>query len=236
MAKSHLKRLAAPRTWAIARKDNVYIARPNPGAHKMLFGISLSTAMTDMINCAQTNREVKSILHHKEILVDGVRRKDEKFMVGLMDTISIKEIGEYYRVILSRKGKLTIVKIEQKEALIKPSRIINKTLLKKGLMQLNLIDGRNMIVKDGKYNVGDTLMLSLPKQDIKEQLKLEKGMCAYLIGGKHMGEVGMIESIEGSKIRLKSGKTAYETAKSYAFVVGREKPSITLNVQAEDNN
>lgn len=228
MTKSHLKRLAAPRTWAIARKENTFITRPNPGPHSMMFGISLSTLMTDLIGCAKTKKEVKSILHDKEILVDGTRRKDEKFMAGLMDTISIKEIDEHYRVILDKKGKLAVVKIDAKEAGIKPSRIMNKTILKKGLIQLNMIDGRNMLVKDGKYKVGETLMLSLPKQDIKEHLKLEPGMIAYLIGGKHIGGHGLIEAIDGNNIKIKSGSDLFETAKRYAFVIGKDKPMIGL--------
>lgn len=231
MAKSHLKRLSAPKTWAISRKDNVFITRPNPGAHKMSFGISLATAMTDLISCAKTKKEVKSILHDKDILVDGIRRRNEKLIVGLMDTLSIKEIDEYYRFMLTKKGKVTAIKIDAKEAVIKPSRIMNKTMLKKCRIQINLMDGRNMIVKDGKYKVGDTLVLSLPKQEIKDHLKLEAGMCAYLIGGKHIGDIGAIEAIEGSKIKIKTGSTLYETAKSYAFVVGRENPMITISAQ-----
>lgn len=228
MAKSHLKRLAAPRTWAISRKENVFITRPNPGAHSMMFGISLSTLMTDLIGCAKTKKEVKSILHNKEILVDRARRRDEKFMAGLMDTIHLKEIDESYRVILDRKGKLAVVRIDEKEAGIKPSRIMNKTMLKKGLTQLNMIDGRNMLVRDGKYNVGDTLMLSLPEQEIKGHLKLEPGMIAYLIGGKHTGDHGLIEAVEGNSIKIKSGSAVFETAKQYAFVIGKDKPMISL--------
>ena len=229
MAKNHLKRLAAPKTWPIPRKENVFITRPNPGAHKMLFGMPLSVVMTDLIKCANTKKEVKSILYNKNILVDGKRRKDDKFIAGLMDTISIKDIDEYYRIILDKKGKIAAVKIDEKEASVKLSKIIGKTMLKKGLIQLNLIDGRNITAKKDDYKAGDTLVLSMPEQKIDGHLKLESGMIAYLIGGKYMGDIGVIEAIEGSKIKIKSEKGIYETAKHYAFVVGKEKPVIALS-------
>lgn len=229
MAKNHLKSIAAPNTWPISRKKNVFVTRPNPGAHKMLFGMPISVIMIDLIKCANTKKEVKSILKNKNVLIDGKKKSDDKNIVGLMDTISLKDIDEYYRIILSKKGKIMAIKIGEKETSVKPSKIIGKTVLKKGLIQLNLLDGRNIIVKNDDYKVGDSLVLSLPEQKINGHLKLENGMIAYLIGGKHMGETGVLESVEGSKIRVRTEKEVYETAKDYAFIIGKEKPVIALS-------
>lgn len=228
MAKNHLKRLAAPRTWPLPRKVDIFITKPNPGAHKMLFGMPLATVMTGLIKCANTKKEVKNIIRNKNVLVDGKRRNDEKFIVGLMDTISLKEIDEYYRIVLCSRGKITAVKIDERESLIKPARIINKKALKKGIIQLNTDDGRNMLVKKDDYKAGDTVVISLPGQNITEHLKLETGMTAYMTGGKYMGDIGVIEAIDGQKIKIKSGKGVYETARKYAFVVGKDRPVIKL--------
>ena len=35
MVKNHLKRLAAPKTWGIKRKELVWITRPMPGAQSL---------------------------------------------------------------------------------------------------------------------------------------------------------------------------------------------------------
>ena len=55
-------------------------------------------------------------------------------------------------------------------------------------------------------------------------------MLIYLIGGKHIGDMGKVEDVHGDKIRYKSRKgDVYETLKEYAFVIGKEKPSIKLS-------
>jgi len=70
----------------------------------------------------------------------------------------------------------------------------------------------------------------VPEQKIKEHLKFEKGSFVYLSGGKHKGESGVIDEIKNSIIKLKpeSGES-FETSKKFAFVIGREKPVISLS-------
>ena len=51
-----------------------------------------------------------------------------------------------------------------------------------------------------------------------------------MTGGKHIGETGNVEDIIGDKITYKNQKgNLIETSKKYAFVVGDDEPSITLN-------
>jgi len=230
MAKRHLKKLAAPKTWPIKRKDRTFITRPYPGSHSLSMGISLSTVMRDLIKCANTKKEIKSILHDKDLLVDG-RKRDDKHMVGLMDVVVIKDTNEHYRMLLDDKGKIAAFKIDASEASLKPSKIICKTKLKKGLTQLNMSDSRNLIVKDDTYKVGDSLLLSVPDQKVKDHLKLENGAYVFLTGGKHIGEAGTVMNIEGKIIKVKLKEGAFETSKEYAFVIGKEKPSISLGKQ-----
>ena len=56
-------------------------------------------------------------------------------------------------------------------------------------------------------------------------------MLVYLVGGKHAGTLGIIENVSENKIAYKEqageGKK-YETLKEYAFVIGKDKPIVSL--------
>ena len=130
MVKNHLKRIAAPRTWRIARKKTVYITRANPGAHKKDLSLSLSLMMREMVKVAKSSKEVVHILHHKEVLVDGKRVRDKKRSIGLMDVVNFPELGEAYRITLDIKGKLAAVPIKGEELFLKVCRIEDKSWVK----------------------------------------------------------------------------------------------------------
>ena len=142
-----------------------------------------------------------------------------------MDVIALK--NKYFRVVLD-KGKLNLIPIDKKEAGFKPCKIIGKNIVK-GKVQLNLYDGKNSLIEKDNCKVGDTLIIGLPKQEIKEHIKLEKGCFIYLVGGKHKGDVGKIEGIISNKITYK-GKSGemIETLKKYVFVVGKDQAVISL--------
>ena len=225
--KRHLKRLAIPKSWLVKKRGLTFILKPNPGPHPIKLGLPLNSVLRDMLGIAKNSKEVKKILHDNEVLIDGIRRKELKFPVGIMDVIEFKKSNEYFRVVLE-KGKIKLIAIDKKEAGIKPCRITGKSLVK-GKVQLNLYDGKNILTEKDDYKVGDMVVIELPKQNIKEHIKLEKGALIYLIGGKHSGDVGKIENIISNKITYK-GKSGeiIETLKKYVFVVGKDKPVISL--------
>lgn len=225
--KRHLKRLAAPKSWLIKRRGLTFVTKPNPGPHSLKLALPLEIVIRDILGVAKNSREVKKILYDDEVLVDGIRRKELKFPVGIMDVIEIKKINECFRVVLD-KGKINLIPINEKEAGFKPCRIIGKNLVR-GKTQLNLYDGKNIFVENDEYKVGDTVIVGLPKQEIKEHIKLEKGCFIYLVGGKHIGDVGKIEDIISDKVTYKGkGGEIIETSKKYVFVVGKDKPVISL--------
>lgn len=227
MVKNHLKRIAVPKTWNIPRKEGVYITRPNPGAHPMDYSMSISLFMREFIKVAKSAKEVKKILNTKDVFVDKRKRTDDKYPVGIMDIIEFPQIEEYYRVLLDNKGRLSAVKADSKEAKFKLSKIVSKTKLPKAKVQLQMSDGRSIIVDKDTYKTGDSLQLELPEQKIVGHLPLEKGALVLLIGGKQAGKVETVEEISDTKILLKSKKDSFETAKRYAFVVGKDKPAFT---------
>jgi len=228
MVKNHLKRLNAPKSWPIKRKETVWIVRPNPGAHEFAYSIPLTIALRELLKHAKTTREVKHIVYNKEVLVDGKRRKDIAYPVGLMDVISIPEIKENYRILFNNKGKITAIKIDDKEAKIKICKIKSKKLIK-GKTQLNTTDGRNLLIDKDEDKVGDSVVIELEKQKIVQHLKMEKGALIYLIGGKHISSVGNVEKIEKNKLIFKTKENnVYETLKKFAFVIGKDKALITI--------
>lgn len=230
MVKRHLKRLVAPKSWKIKRKGITFITRPNPGMHSKKNSTSINVVLRDMLSYTKTTRDIKMILADKGILVDKIQIKDHKFSVGVMDLIEMPKINKCFRILLNKKGNIYPVEIKGDETKIKLCKIVGKSVIKKGKIQLNLNDGKNIIIDKNNYNTGDTLVIEVPEQKIKEHLKFEKGACVYLSGGKHKGESGIVDEIKNSIIKVKpeSGES-FETSKKLAFVIGKEKPIITLS-------
>ena len=228
MAKDHLKRLAAPKTWQIKRKTSKFVTKPAPGPHSIGLAMPLNTIMKELLGYAQTTREVKKIINTGCVKVDGRPRKDFRYPVGVFDTLEFTSTGEHFRALIDKKGRLTMIKSGKSESSAKPCKITGKTMVR-GKMQLNLYDGKNILVDKGTFNVGDTIMISLPDQKISKHLKLEKKSTIFLIGGKHMGETGIVGDIIQNKIIYKDNSgNLVETSKKYAFVIGDSKPLIAL--------
>lgn len=226
----HLKRYFAKKTWKIKRKGIKFITKPSPGPHKTEMSLPLNVILRDILKYANTNREVKFIIENKNVAVDGVRRKDYKFPVGLFDVLSLSEIDEHFRIILDNKGKINLIKIKKDESMLKPCKITGKRSAK-GKTQLNLYDGKNMIVTKDDFKVGDTVLITLGNKNfkIKESIKLDKNSLIYLTGGKHIGQIGRVQDIIGNRIiyKTESGEVI-ETLKKYAFSIGKEKSLVTL--------
>jgi len=227
-----MPRLAAPKSWPIERKISRWILRPVCGPHAIKNCLPIGVILKEILKHSKTTKEVNFILNQGFVLVNNIVRKDKKFPIGLMDVFEIKPLNESYRMVFSKKGKLSLLKIKDKG--IRICKIIGKTTVKAKKTQLNLNDGRNILISKGDYHVGDSVVLDLAKQSIKDSLKLEKGAAVYLIGGKHIGYIGKVKDIiaanglQKSKIVLDIAGKEFETLKEYAFVVGKEKPVIEL--------
>ncbi len=228
MVKNHLKRLATNKSWALKRKENKYITKPNPGAHSLKYGFPIVMAIRDMLKLARTRKETRDIMFKKNVMVDQKKRFDHKHNVGLMDIISFPSIKKSYRIVLNKKGKLNLIEIDEKESKSKIEKIVGKTAKGKQF-QLNLFDGRNVLVDKNDYKVNDTIIIELPKQKIIQHFKFEKKASILLTGGRHIGTVGVVESIEGDKLVFKNDKNEiFETVKEHAYVIGKEKPFVKI--------
>ena len=226
----HLKRLASPRSWAIPRKTTMWVVKPSAGPHPVEYALPLLLAVREFLNLAKTNAEARRIIGNGDILVDGTIVRNYKFPLGLMDVISIPKINQHYRVLLDRRGKLIFIKISKDEAKWKLVRIENKNTVRGGKTQLNLHDGRNILLDKNKYKTSDVLKLGIPDQKIQKSYSFGPGNIAMLIGGSHIGEfetISKYEEIKNPKPNIVFFED-FSTIKNYVFVVGQEKPEITV--------
>lgn len=224
MVKRHLTRLTAPESWPIQRKGIKWITRPSPGPHALENCIPLNLVIKSILKYAKTTKEVKKILDEGKILVDKKARKDFRFPMGIMDVLEIPQTKEHFRILYTSKGKFMVHKISAEESKSKPSKIISKKIIKGKKVQLNLYDGKNLIVDKDGFKVNDTLILSMDaKPTIKKHLKFEKGALVYLVEGKYKGMSGTIEDIKpifrNPTIKVKSKNKTFETSKYFAFVI-----------------
>ncbi len=231
----HLKRLWAPRFWRIAKKLRTWVVMPRPGPHPKLRSIPLLIVVRDLLQLAEVGKEAKKIIKAREILVDGRVRTDHKYPVGLMDVISIPRIGKHYRVVPHEHG-MKLVEISEEEANKKLCRIEDKTMVRGGKLQLNLHDGRNILIDPKKdvYKTGDSLLIEIPSQKILDHVKLEPGVLAVITEGENVGtmvkikEVIVTRSREPNKVVCEVDGQELRAIKDYVFPVGKDKPLITV--------
>ena len=240
----HQKRISAPRSWSVARKEHFWTVKPRPGPHPKERSLPLLLLVRDILKLADNAREARKILTEGNILVNGKVRKDYKFPVGLFDVISIPKLNEHYVMLMDRRGILTLVPIKEEEAKMKLCRVENKTTLKGGKIQINLHDGRNLL-SDGNIKTHDSLLISLENGEVLKVLPYEEGSKVVVFGGKHTAQIGeLVERIvrrssERNVVRIRSlgfcaalspaGETAeeegeiFETVEDFVFVIGTEK-------------
>lgn len=225
--KDHLKSLAAPKTWGFKRKKNIFTAKPNPGAHKLEDSVCLNFVIKNMLSLAKTKKEAKYILFNKNILVNGTRRTDVRFQVGLMDVITITETQNNYLLLVNKNGKLFLKEIQKKDSEQKLSWIKGKKT-QAGKIQLNLSDGRNILTDSKEFKVGDSLILKIPSQEIIKHLPFTENATAFIIKGKNIGVVGSVKSISGNIIKIENDGIITETTKKNLVIVGDKAPAIPL--------
>ena len=226
MSSSHMKRLTMPRSWPLPRKSTIWIQKPNPCGHTLEHCMPLGVVLRDVLGVAQTRREAKRIVHSKLVKVDGNLESDSGRGVGLMDVLTVGD--DNYRCILDTNGKLRYRPIPKKSASTKTCRVTGRSTIKGGKTQVHLHDGRNLLFDESPdYKTGDSLVISLPDQDIKAHHKFEEGAIAYLTGGSHIGETAIVRGHE-IKRSSKANEVKFDdfgTISDYVFVIGDKSDS-----------
>ncbi len=232
---NEIKRLTAPRSWAVKRKGSTWITKPSPGAHAVEDSIPVNVVLRDLLKVCNNASEVRSVLFEKGVLVDGKVVTSLKQGVGLMDVVSLPKMSAHYRMVMNHRGKLELVKIPENKAGWKLCRIENKTTVPGGKTQLNMHDGRNILIEGAAYKTGDVLKIEVPTQKIMEHYNLDKGSVALITSGAHVGEMAIVEEYVPTRLtseNLVKFKDGTSTVKSNVFIIGAKAPEIELPQEA----
>jgi len=185
---AHLKRQKVPKNWPIHRKGTTFVVRPNANLEH---GIPILIALRDVLKLAKNRKEVRKMIHEKSILLNGKIVNEEKNSATLFDVLKVGP--KYYRLVLSDKGKFKFDEIKEEDH--KVSKITNKKILKGTKIQLNLMDGRNLL-SDIKCKTNDSVIINFKTKKIEKCLELKEKANAVVFGGKHIGAKGKIEKID----------------------------------------
>lgn len=246
----HQKRLAAPLSYPVARKPYKYTFHGDSGAHgiKDANSIPLGIVLREMLGIAKTTRDLKFILNKRQVFVDGKPKISPRWMLGPNDVLSVPSVDVYYRMIpwVGRR-KIKLVPIDKKDANWKLCVIKNKHVLRGGNLQLNLDDGRNILIKKddkefSKYNTKGTLKIELPSQKILDYYPFELNSSVLIARGTNTGLSGKLQYIEKrigknrSIAIVESGEEKIITAMENLIVVGKDSIELPVFDPAKDSS
>ncbi|MHC1626287.1 MAG: 30S ribosomal protein S4e [Methanoculleaceae archaeon] len=234
----HLKRLTAPSAWNIRKKEKTFVIKTAPGPHDRN-ALPVAIWLRDHMHLAKNLREVRTILNKGAVIVNGRRVRDPHLGIGVFDIISIPRTGSNYRVLMDKKGKLVTIPISEEDAKTRLCKIADKTVVRGGKVQLNLLYGANVIA-DHRYRPRDSIVLTLGDPDtgegrfeIVDHYPFARGNVGMVIGGRHSGRVGRIVEIRetgGSvpnRVVLEDKRgERFDTIDDYLFMVGREESAV----------
>jgi small subunit ribosomal protein S4e len=224
----------------VNKKEYKWVVRPSPGPHRARFSVPLAVVLRDQLKVATSIKEVKAIVSQGKVLVDGRIRKDYRYPIGVMDVIAIPSASLYFRAMPHPTDYITLVKITSEDATYKLVKVANKTTLTGKMIQLNLDDGRNILVNEEKaksIRTRDTLKIELPSQNVIGHLEMKEGAYGIITGGKNVGAHGKISSIKKAQYKVDAYSLVtvenqagykYETNLKNVMVIGEEKPEIRL--------
>lgn len=237
-----LKRLNAAKHIQIKRKHGKFFVNPSPGPHKKDFCLPLVHIIRDLLKIVDNHREAKKLIAHGYFKVDGKIIKDAGYPVGFMDVLTIEKTNKHYRILPDYHYGLILHEIPEKESLFKLCRIDKKTIVKGGHLQLNLHDGKNILIKvknpqepkEDTYARMGVVKISIPDQEIIKYLEFKEGKYSIIMDGKNIGQVGQISEIKkrfgpnASTVSIKHDGELIETLYDYTFIIGEKESEISL--------
>lgn len=228
-----LKRQMAPLFWGIARKEKRFVITAKPGPHPKHESIPVAVFLRDTIKIVKTLREAKSAIYDKRVKIDGVVRKSLHHGIGLMDVIELQNMDAVYRLVPKGGMPLAPISINPEEKAKKLCRVISKSTIRGGKIQIGFHDGRTMI-SDADARLGDTCVVQVPDQKILDTIRLEVGAQVIVTRGTNAGQVGTIEKIEPGTFILQKralvalGERKIEIQTDNTMVIGRDQPAIQV--------
>lgn len=187
----HLTRKESSIKLPILRKGTKYIARASSHLND---SVPVIIAVRDMLKLARTAKEVKKMIQQKLLKLNGKPVKDYRQSILLFN---ILEADKQYSLSILPTGKFVFVPSKESERLCK---VTGKRLIGKGMIQLNLHDGTNLITKE-KINVGDSLYLDFNGK-IKKHVAFSKGKKAFVTSGRYIGQKVEIADSKDGKVSI----------------------------------
>ena len=176
--------------WPIPRKGSKYLARSN---HNQNESIPLVVVLRDVIKVVENKKELKSAINDKQVIVNGKEIREVNYPISLFDVIKIVSVKKSFKTLLSDKNKFVFEEVSGKDSESKVFKVIGKKVLGKDKVQVNLLNGNNILMKD-KVKVGDSVVMGFDGK-VDKVIGMEKGKMGYVTHGKHTGHKGKIEDI-----------------------------------------
>ncbi len=181
----HRSRENVTRKIPIVRKGSKYVAMARSHLRE---AVPVVIAIRDMLNLAKTAKEVREMIKQKKLKVNG------RMVVELNESIQlfhILEADKAYQLSLSPAGRFIFVETKAKDRLAK---ILGRSLISGGKIQIHLHDGTNIIGKK-EHAVQDSLYLDISNKPVKH-VAFGKGSKVFATAGKYIGQEGKIVSYE----------------------------------------
>lgn len=240
MGKSyHVKRFATPWYYQQSKKEHKWTVRTSPGTHPISRSIPIALVIRDYLNLARNLAEAKLIVSEGDVKIDGRTVRDYRFPVGLMDIISFPKSDMYYLALPDNVKFMRFTKINKDQSSTKFLRLVGKTAVKGGNLQLNLEGGYNIFVPresitQYNYETMGTVKLDLDGWKVLDYLPVKEGMYAIAVGGKNVGMHGKIKALrlepyqraKYSVATVSLGDTTFQTNIANLMVIGKDKPEI----------
>jgi small subunit ribosomal protein S4e len=198
----HFKRSVVTNSLVIPRKKYKYYVKPFPGKHSDKYGVSILGFLRDVIKVADNAREARYLIKTGQVLVDGKKVHEEKYVVGFSDIVTLKD--DYFLVWLSENGKIIAIKQDEKMD-GKKVKIMSKHKGKGAKDILFTSDARNIIYDKADVQINDSVVLDLENGKIKDKIPFEQGKEIIVFNGKNAGKTGKIKEINGYSVLI-SGK------------------------------
>ncbi|EMA06602.1 SSU ribosomal protein S4E [Haloarcula vallismortis] len=223
---NHQKRLSVPDSWPVERKTATFTVKAGAGPHGE-DGVPLLIVLRDVLGYADNRKEARYALNEDNVLINGKAISDEERPVGMFDILAFTEREEYYRVFPGEGGRLALTAIDPDAAQSKLGKIVTKTHVSGGDVQLGLHDGETLIVEDGQtYDGGDSIVVGNEDGEIVAHFEYEEGALVTAVDGAHAGEVGEIEEIQvtpgsaqNNVIVSQDDGEGFETVEEYVVVI-----------------
>ena len=192
----HQKRLSVPNSWPVERKTATFTVKAGAGPHGES-GVPLLIVLRDVLGYADNRKEARYALNEDNVLINGKAVSDEERPVGMFDILAFTQREEYYRVFPGEGGRLALTAIEADAAESKLGKIVNKTHVAGGDVQLALHDGETLIVENADdYSGGDSIVVDNESSDVIAHFEYEEGALVTAVDGAHAGQIGEVDEIQ----------------------------------------